>query len=299
MTLKSMTGYASRDGALETDAATHRWTWDIRSVNGKSLDMRLRVPPSFSELDQLTRKQLTQKLARGNIQAHLTLETSQNDDALIVNDDTLKAVLNVSKKLTADHGLAPISADGLFSIKGLIEIGIAKEQQEDRKTLIDALVADFIAALDALVGSRANEGAALLDILNKTLDEIEALALDAQNAPVRAPDAIRAKLEEQINLLSNGDHNLNQERLHQEALLLAAKADIKEEIDRLIAHVSAARDLIAKDEPVGRRLDFLAQEFNREANTLCSKANDIAITNIGLALKAAIDQFREQVQNVE
>lgn len=299
MTVKSMTGYASRDGTLHLDAVSYRWTWDIRSVNGKSLDMRLRAPSFLVELEQQARKLLQRKLARGNIQASLQLDASRDGDGLAVNETALQAALALARKLSAEHGLPPLSADGLLALPGVIDAHVRDDRPEEQAALLDAALADFGKALDALVLSRAKEGEALAGILEKTVDEIGALAAAARDAPERGAAAIRAKLAVQVKTLVEGDHGFSEERLHQEALLMAAKADIKEEIDRLEAHVIAARDLLRMPEPVGRRLDFLAQEFNREANTLCSKANDIAITNIGLALKAAIEQFREQVQNVE
>lgn len=299
MTLKSMTGYASYDGSYETGFSSCRWTWDIRSVNGKGLDMRLRVPPHLSELDQLAKKCLTLKLARGNIQAHLTFETDQNDAAVSINEDALNAVLTLSAKLEKSNNVRPVSFDGLLALRGVLEIGKPEDNKEEKAAIIAALMTDFDRALDALVAARASEGEALRAVLDTILQEAETLTGAARDAPERDVEAIKQRLDEQIRQLVEDDHGLSGERLYQEALLLATKADIREEIDRLYAHIAAARDLIALSEPVGRRLDFLAQEFNREANTLCSKANHIEITRIGLALKASIDQFREQIQNVE
>lgn len=299
MTLKSMTGYASQDGMLEFEAAVYQWTWDIRSVNGKSLDMRLRLPPMLSELEQVLRQNLPKNLARGNIQAHLQLETARSDDILSINEAMLADVLSLSKKLSMEHDLAPISLDAILSIRGMLDTINTDQAPEVKSALMDAVLKDFGVALDLLVSSRANEGAALLRILNDTLNKIETLVVAARDAPERTPKMIHAKLDEQIKDLIASDHGFSEERLYQEALMIAAKVDIKEEIDRLEAHLATARELLSLEEPVGRRLDFLAQEFNREANTVCSKANDIAITNIGLAMKATIEQFREQVQNVE
>lgn len=299
MSLKSMTGYASQDGTLELEATTYKWTWDIRSVNGKSLDMRLRLPAALSELDQQVRRQLPKKLARGNIQAHLQLEIEKPNAVLALNEEMLEAVLSLSKKLSKEHDIAPISMDAILSTRGVIDANNNDEATEDKAALSDAVLANLDKALDSLVVSRSGEGAALHQILQDILNEVETLVIAARDAPERSAEVIKAKLDEQIKQLIEGEHDVSQERLYQEALMMAAKVDIKEEIDRLEAHIASARDLLASSEPVGRRLDFLAQEFNREANTVCSKANDIAITNIGLALKATIEQFREQVQNVE
>jgi len=299
MGLKSMTGYASQDGALEAGLASYRWTWEVRSVNGKSLDMRLRLPTHLSALDQPARKMLPLKIGRGNIQVNLQLDTTRKEETLALNEAALQAILALSKKLHADHGVQPISMDGILALRNVLDTGGNDDAPADKEALTDALLQNFDHALDRLVDARSTEGAALQNVLENMLSEIERLVHAARNAPERAPDAIRAKLDLQIQEILEGSHDFSEERLYQEALMMAAKADIKEELDRLEAHVAAARGLIGEENAVGRRLDFLAQEFNREANTLCSKANDIAITNIGLALKAAIEQFREQVQNVE
>lgn len=299
MTLKSMTGYAAVSGSITLEAVTFVWTWDLRSVNGKTLDLRLRAPQHLVELDQLTRKASQTKLARGNLQAHLHLETERREDMLQVNEEALAAILAISGKLAKTHDLAPVTLDGLLSLRGVLDLRSQDETLIDRSGLLDAIMADFNLALDGLIRSRATEGEGLQQVLVTVLDEIEALIDRARNAPERAPEAIREKLSASLVALSAGPHGLSEERLYQEALMLAAKADIREEIDRLAIHVSSARDLISSREPVGRQLDFLSQEFNREANTICSKANDIAITHIGLALKSAIDQLREQIQNIE
>ena len=299
MSLNSMTGYASQDGTLEIEAKIYRWTWDIRSVNGKSLDIRLRLPPTASELEPHIRRDLPKKMNRGNVQAHLQLETEKSNNELSVNEEMLAAVLALSKRLSKEHDLPPITIDAVLATRGVMDTSNHDGLGEDNSALLDAIRKDFDKTIDSLVVSRSGEGASLHKILEETLNEIEKLVAALRNAPERSPEAIQAKLDEQIKQLIQGEHDISQEKLYQEALIVAAKVDIKEEVDRLEAHLTTARDLLAIDEPVGRRLDFLAQEFNREANTVCSKANDVAITNIGLALKATIEQFREQVQNVE
>lgn len=299
MALKSMTGFASCEGTLALADQVYQWTWEIKAVNGKALDMRLRLPHLLQSSEPAVRKLLGKKISRGNLQANLTLEHDGNDQSLSLNEAMMKTVLEASEKANKSHGLAPITFDGLIAIKGIVETGNSSIASDDLKKLEQAVVADFDVLLDHLVVSREGEGQALEAVLHDVVSEIETLSYAAQNAPERAPEAISAKLQAQLSDLIAGDHGLSEERLHQEALLMAAKADIKEEIDRLLVHVEAARSFFKLNEPVGRRLDFLSQEFGREANTLCSKANDVAITNIGLALKAAIDQFREQIQNVE
>lgn len=298
MAVKSMTGYASRDGSLQLGAVDYRWTWDIRSVNGKSLDLRLRVPSLFNDLEQTFRRTLAKKIGRGNVNASLSLTTTRKDGGLVVNEDILQTVLALSKRLSDEHGVAPLTADGVLGVKGVLEVADDSGDTSNDE-LKAALTSSFEAVIDDLSQSRANEGQALSDILTRILSEAETIVATVKDAPERKADRIKEKLRNQIaDLVGNGT-DFSEERLHQEALLLATKADVQEEIDRLEAHIASARDLLQSKEPVGRRLDFLSQEFNREANTLCSKANDVVITNLGLGLKNAIDQFREQVQNVE
>ena len=299
MALISMTGFASCEGTLEVAGQVYQWTWEIKAVNGKALDMRLRLPHLLQSCEPAVRKLLGKKISRGNLQANLSLEHDGNDQSLSLNEGMMQTVLEASEKAVKSHGVAPITFDGLISIKGMVETGASDLSSDDLAKLEKAVVADFDVLLDHLVVSREGEGQALQAFLDDVVSEIETLTNAAQNAPERAPEAISAKLQAQLSELIKSDHGLSEERLHQEALMMAAKADIKEEIDRLLVHVEAARSFFKLNEPVGRRLDFLSQEFGREANTLCSKANDVAITNIGLALKAAIDQFREQIQNVE
>lgn len=299
MTLKSMTGYAATSGSITLETISFAWTWDLRSVNGKTLDLRLRAPQHLVELDQLTRKASQAKLARGNLQAHLQLDTARRAEVLQINEEALATVLAVSKKLADTHNLAPVTLDGLLSIRGVLDLRTQDETGIDRTALLDAIMVDFNLALDGLIRSRAKEGEGLKQALLTVLREIEALIARAESAPERTPEAIRERLAASLSALGAVPHGLSEERLYQEALMLAAKADIREELDRLTIHVASARELISSGEPAGRQLDFLSQEFNREANTICSKANDIATTHIGLALKSSIDQFREQIQNVE
>jgi uncharacterized protein (TIGR00255 family) len=194
---------------------------------------------------------------------------------------------------------APPSVDGLLALKGVIEITEAAENENERRAAEAAVIAGFAGAVAALAETRRSEGAALGRLLGTRLDEIAALVDRAERAPGRRPEAIRARLAEQIATLLAQSERFDADRLHQEAIMIATKADVREELDRLTAHVEQARRLLKDGGPIGRRLDFLAQEFNREANTLCAKANDVELTNIGLELKAAVEQFREQIQNVE
>jgi uncharacterized protein (TIGR00255 family) len=217
-----------------------------------------------------------------------------------LNEAVLADVVAALERLRARlPDAAPPALDGILSLRGVLETVDETDDEAARAMLARAILADLDGALDALVADRQREGAAIGAVLRSRLDAVEAAVRAAEASPARQPEAIRARLKEQIETLVQASPALDPDRLHQEAVMLATRADIREEIDRLTAHVAAARALLAESGPVGRRLDFLAQEFNREANTLCAKANDRELTTIGLELKALVDQFREQVQNLE
>jgi len=296
MALSSMTGFARRHGVSDPYA----WAWEVKSVNGKGLDVRLRLPPGWDAIEAPVRARAAEKLARGSVQAGLTVERSGASTVTVrVNAAVLDAVLSALRELAPRIEAAPPSLDGLLALKGVMEVGEAEENADERRGAEAAAIAGFAEALGALVDMRRHEGAALARVLGARLDEIAALVQRAELTPGRRPEAIRARLAEQVAALLAQSDRFDPDRLHQEAILIATKADIREELDRLATHVAQAQLLIGQGGPVGRRLDFLAQEFNREANTLCAKANDVELTNIGLELKAAVEQFREQVQNVE
>jgi uncharacterized protein (TIGR00255 family) len=295
MPLSSMTGFARTDGA----AGGYRWTWELRSVNGKGLDVRLRLPPGFEQLEPAAREKIGAALTRGNIQAALTLQNDAGAARVKVNETVLAEVVAAMRAVSRYVEAQPPTLDGILSIRGVLETVEGVDNEEARTALAANIITDLEAALTDLTGDRVREGRAIAVVLAGRLTEIERLADAAEAAPARTPEAIRARLAEQIALLTGASPALDPERLHQEAVLLATRADIREELDRLAAHIAAARALLAEDGAVGRRLDFLAQEFNREVNTLCSKSNDVALTAIGLDLKAVVDQFREQIQNLE
>lgn len=295
MALMSMTGFARVDGAH----AGTRWTWELRSVNGKGLDVRLRMPPGFEALETTARERIAAVLTRGNLQVGLSVQRDAPTATLRINEALLGEVLALMRRIGREIDAAPPTLDGLLALRGVVETVEAEEDGDSKAALAARMVEDLDIALAALAAARRREGEALAAVLAGHLAEIEALADAAERNPARTPEAIRRRLEEQVRLLVEASASFDTDRLHQEAVLLATKADIREEIDRLTAHVAAARDLIRAGGPVGRRLDFLAQEFNREVNTLCSKANDRSLTAIGLDLKAVVDQFREQIQNLE
>jgi uncharacterized protein (TIGR00255 family) len=295
MALSSMTGFARGHGV----SGAYNWTWEIKSVNGKGLDVRLRLPPGWDAIEAPVRARAAERLARGSIQANLTVERGGVAPVVRINAAVLEAILATTRQLASRIDAAPPSLDGLLSLKGVMEVSDLEENENERRNAETAAVTGFGEAVAALSEMRQREGVALARILKSRLDEIAALAHRAENAPGRRVEAIRARLAEQVATLLAQSDRFDPDRLHQEAILLATKADVREELDRLAAHVAQAQQLIDGGGAVGRRLDFLAQELNREANTLCAKANDVELTNIGLELKAAVEQFREQVQNVE
>jgi uncharacterized protein (TIGR00255 family) len=295
MALSSMTGFARADGV----SGPYVWTWELRSVNAKGLELRLRLPPGWDAIEVPLRAKAGEALARGTVHANLTVQRAGVAPVVRVNEPVLAAVLATMGDLAKRIDAAPPSMDGILGLKGVIEVIDEAEREEDRRAGETAVIEGFGAALASLAEMRRREGTALGAILRARLDEIAALTARAESAPGRKPEAIKARLAEQIAALLETSTRFDPDRLHQEAILIASKADIREELDRLVAHVAQARRLIEAGGPSGRKLDFLSQELNRESNTLCAKANDVELTNIGLELKTVVEQFREQVQNLE
>ena len=296
MNLQSMTGFAR--AVAEYDGTSI--AWEVKSVNGKSVEVRLRLPQGFERLEPAVRQTLQKRFARGNFQATLTIGRAAGTQAQpVVNEAFLKDLAGLAKRLQEQFGVAPATADGLLSLRGVLDIPETVETEEARAALDSAIMAALDVALKGLEQARQSEGAALALLLSGQIDAIEALTLRAEADPSRETAAIRERIAEQVRLLIDASVNLDASRLHMEAAFLATKADILEEIDRLKTHVASGRALLEGGGAVGRKLDFLAQEFNRESNTLCSKSNAAAVTAIGLELKAVVDQFREQVQNLE
>lgn len=295
MTLKSMTGFARADG-VHGDTS---WHWEARSVNGRNLDLRLRLPSGFEALEIKSRALAQEKLARGNCTISLWVKREGGQLEIRLNEAALRQAQAVAERAQDITGLKRARLDTLLGMRGVVEAVEGEESEEAQAALHQALLASLTTALDALVRARANEGERLQAVIEKQLAAISTLVERTAGAAARQPAAVAARLVEQIARLAEPGSSLDPERLHQEALLLAAKADIQEELDRLRAHVAAAEELVRSDQPVGRKFEFLAQEFNREANTICSKAADIEISRTGLELKTVIDQLREQVQNIE
>ena len=296
MALVSMTGFADAQGGREG----LRWRWEAKSVNGRGLDLRLRLPPGFDSVEPAARVLAGERFRRGSIQATLSMETAEAARGLRVDAAALASAVRIAREVAAETGLAPARVDGLLALKGVIVQDDAAAPTDDvGRAARDANILETLAAaLDALSKARKSEGAKLAALLEAQMAEIERLVAEASKLAAAQPKALRDRLASQLKeLLEAG--TVAEERLAQEVALLALRADVREELDRLRAHVQEARALFASGDAIGRKLDFLAQEFNREANTLCSKSADIALTRTGLALKAAIDQFREQAQNVE
>ncbi|MFC5989840.1 YicC/YloC family endoribonuclease [Limoniibacter endophyticus] len=294
-----MTGFARASAAAEGGVLS----WELRSVNGRSLDMRVRTPQGYEALDPQARAMIQKRLARGNIQASLSLQSDARTVATpIVNEAFLIDLAGLAQRLEQKYGLAPARADGLLALRGVLEMpdGSAVSSTAEQEEISRIAMSTLAEALSQLIEARQREGAALRTVLEAQLARIEDLTLAAENDPSRSLEAVKARLAQQVALLlEESGTRLDSDKLHAEAALLATRADIREELDRLKAHVANARDLLASGGPIGRKLDFLAQEFNREANTLCSKSNAGSITAIGLDLKAVVDQFREQLQNLE
>jgi uncharacterized protein (TIGR00255 family) len=295
MALSSMTGFARGQGG----AGGYAWAWELKSVNSKGLDLKLRLPPGWEAIEPGVRARASEVLSRGSVFANLTVSREGIAPVARINEPALNAVLAALKGLEGKVAGAPPSLDGILALKGVMEVSEAEESEDERSAAEAAVVAGFGEALKNLAEMRRTEGQALGKILSARLSEIGALAARAEATPGRKPEAIKARLAEQVATLLEASQRFDADRLHQEAIMLATKIDIREELDRLAAHVAQAKQLIADGGPIGRKLDFLSQELNRESNTLCSKANDLELTNIGLELKAVVEQFREQVQNLE
>jgi uncharacterized protein (TIGR00255 family) len=293
--ISSMTGFARQEGG---DGAL-AWAWEIKSVNGRSLDIRCRVPSGYEALEIAARATAQEHCVRGNLQLTLTVNRGQVPLRLQVNRELLDQLVDLVRELESEIQAAPPHLDGLLAVRGVVDAVEEEETKEQTDTRAAAMEEDLVLALEALTAMRRAEGRRLGTVVADHLAEIDRLTGAAGETSAAGPEALSARLRAQVEELLDASPALPEERLAQEAAILAAKADVREELDRLEAHVAAARDLLAKGGAIGRRLDFLCQELNREANTLCSKSWDVALSRHGLDLKSAIDQLREQVQNIE
>ncbi|MEL6623584.1 MAG: YicC/YloC family endoribonuclease [Pseudomonadota bacterium] len=295
MALKSMTGFASDFGEDETC----RWTWELRSVNGRGLEVRMRLPPGFEGLEAKAKPMMSAVFARGNISAHLSLRRTAEAATLRVDPSALQMVMDAAEQLRAQlDGPAP-RAEALLALRGVLTTDEVEEAPDRVARRGDAILESLKTAVVALSDARAGEGRAMAAVLVDILAEIDARVAEVEAHPSRTPEHVRQKIAAAIERLTETTDRFDEDRLHQEAVLIATRADVEEEIQRLKAHLVAARDHLNAGAPVGRQLDFLAQEFNREVNTICSKSNDAGLSALGLSLKSLIERFREQVQNVE
>ncbi len=291
-----MTGYARAQGQ---DAALG-WTWEIKSVNGKGLELRTRLPAGYDFLDLPAREAVQKRFRRGSVTVSVAVAELHAGGPLAVNEAVLEQYALLARRWQAkfpDFGAPRL--DGLLGLRGVLDTSQGEADPAIVEARAGAMLATFRQAVQALAEMRAAEGKRLLAVLDGLLAEIVVLVDRVKGLAALDPLALKERLRQQVAALLDAVPALSEDRLLQEVALIAAKADIREELDRLQAHVGAARDMLVAGEPVGRKLDFLCQEFNREANTLCSKANDLEVTRIGLTLKSVIEQFREQVQNIE
>lgn len=295
MALSSMTGFARADGVQ----GAYFWTWELKSVNAKGLDVRLRLPPGWDAIEIPARGRVAAALARGTLYATLTVRRDGAPPLVRINQPVLSAMLTAIREIGERVQAAPPSLDGILSLKGVIDVIEADESEAEKNAAMSAVSVGFDEALGQLAAMRRDEGAALARVLEQRLAEMSALVARAETTPGRQTEAIRERLAEQVAALLQSASGFDPDRLHQEAILIATKADIREELDRLQSHFAQALAMVQSGGAVGRKLDFLCQELNREANTICAKSNDVELTNIGLELKSAVEQFREQVQNLE
>ena len=296
MPVYSMTAFARTE-----DYNKHcSWTWEVRSVNGKGLDVRSRVPSGFENLESTARDQVKKSFSRGNISISLSVEWIRKGQSFAINEDILNNYVNLLPQLSRRvPDATPVSLDSLLNLKGVIESSDHSITEDAQIKLEIALLKSLDEALISLQAMRAAEGTILGNILNQQVNAILSSCKAATKVAATQPDVIRKRLKGQVSSLLEDISSLSPERLEQEAALLMTKADVSEELDRIGAHVVAAQDLLKLDSAVGRKLDFICQEFNREASTLCSKSGDMELTRIGLEMRATIEKFREQVQNVE
>jgi uncharacterized protein (TIGR00255 family) len=294
--LNSMTGFARSDGSDDMVS----WVWEAKSVNGRGLDIRCRLPGGMDQIDAKARARITALFSRGSINLNLQTQRKSGDVEYSVNRELLSRLIDVAAEFTDTPGVEAARIDGLFAVRGVVE---TREQEDEDKDVTERRFEEVLLSLEdvlqSLIVARQEEGARIGEVLKQQIDEIEGLSKAARVCAAAQPDAIRARLKEQVNAILEAGLQADPDKIIQEAAVLAVKSDIREEIDRLDAHVAAARELLAEGGVIGRRLDFLSQEFNREANTLCSKAPDNELTRIGLDLKTVIDRLREQVQNIE
>ena len=299
MTIASMTGFGASSGQVALDEErVVNWSWEIRSVNGRGADIRLRLPPGYERLDVPLRKHVAARIGRGSMSATLSIETAGGGRSLVLDEKALQSVADALAKVRLLIECAPPSADGILSLKGVLSPADEGPGTAALSTAAAAVETGFLSALDVLITSRKEEGGRLASVLADQLQDMERLVAEARALGPASVDRFHTQLKAQIaELLADAD--LPPERVAQEAAILATKADIREELDRLDGHIASARALLDTGGVAGRALDFIAQEIVRESNTFTTKVQDMALKRIGLGLKGLVDQFKEQVQNIE
>lgn len=295
MTLSSMTGFARTEG----ETGDTQWAWELRSVNGRNLDIRCRVPGGYEALDQRVRKEISASFKRGSIQVNLQLKRQGGLSELSVNEAALEQLLKLIGEVSDRVEAKKPTLDGILGLKGVLDLKEPEETEEESARRFDALVEGLQDAIQSLKSARQAEGEAMAIVIADQVKQIKDLTSQASQTADAQPARLKERVETQLAELLEAKPPVAEERLAQELALLITKADVREEIDRLLAHCDAADELLSGSGPVGRKLDFLMQEFNREANTICSKASSVELTRIGIELKTVIDQMREQVQNIE
>ena len=295
MSVASMTGFARAFGGVEG----YQWTWEVRATNGRNLDVRTRVPTGLEALEPRIRPLVQRYVARGSISVSLQCRREGGNQVPVVNEEALETILITARRLEQELGLAAPRIDGLLGLKGVLEVTEPEDDPETVETRDNALLSSLEEALADLNAARGKEGAELARVLGDTLSQMRDKTAEARNLAAAQPEAIKERFAARLEEMLAGQSPVEEDRLAQEVAVLATKADVREELDRLETHIQAGGDLLAEGGAVGRRLDFLAQEMNREANTLCAKSADTELTRVGLDLKALIDQLREQIQNLE
>ncbi len=290
-----MTGFGRTNGT----GHDFDWVWEVKSVNNKSLDIRVRLPALLDGFDITLKKWLSTQISRGTIFVNLTINRNATDAGFIVNEAKLQALIDIAQQYDGTASILPATLDGLLRIKGVIDEGEKGLNDKHRSELETSLKDSLADAVSALVSNRAQEGARMHEVLCKQIIEIEELVNAARIQSKDRVIVMQKRFTQQLEKLQSVSKPIDDEKLAQEIALLAVKADVMEELDRLDSHIVEAKTLLDSSEPIGRRLDFLCQEFNREANTLCAKSGDTKLTKIGLDIKTLIDQFREQIQNIE
>ncbi len=302
LSISSMTGFARESGEYNFEKTAFSWFWEIKSVNNKSIDVKLKMPGWLdSQLSLFCKNEAARNFARGSFGVYLDIRASNETPEVKINDELLQKLAAKAIELydTFDGKLQKPSTTELLGLKGVVEVEDAALDEEETAALVGKLSESFSKACLKLKSDREAEGVKIRKALLDILDNIATIVARVEDIAKAQPERLKAKLQEQIAALLEPSNQISEERLAQEVALYVARADIQEEIDRLKAHIKTARDLLSSNEAVGRRLDFLCQELNREANTTCSKSGEIELTNLGMELKTLIEQFREQVQNIE